>query len=87
MAFIFNCWPVKISRAAAKKGMKDSPGQEFTSYSDAPSDCDLDSLYDRREEHDCLRFAEGLSNSSRTNDLLLPVRREVHGRNISNADN
>ena len=51
-------------------------GRNFTSYSDALSDCDLDSLYDRRVEH-CLRFAEGLSNSSRTNELLPLVRREI----------
>ena len=60
-------------------------GRNFTSYSDALSDCDLDSLYDRRVEH-CLRFAEGLSKCSRTNELLPPVRRDVHGRNLRSAD-
>ena len=60
-------------------------GRNFTSYSDALIDCDLDSLYDRRVEH-CLRFAEGLSKSSRRNELLPPVRRDVHGRNLRNAD-
>ena len=59
-------------------------GRNFTSYSDALSDCELDSLYDRRVGH-CLRFAEGLSSSSRTNELLPPVRREVHNRNLRNA--
>ena len=60
-------------------------GRNITSYSDALSDCDLDSLYDRRVEH-CLRFAEGLSKSSRTNELLPPARRDVHGRNLRYAD-
>ena len=60
-------------------------GRNFTSYSDALSNCDLDSLYDRRVEH-YLRFAEGLSKSSRTNELLPPVQRDVHGRNLRNAD-
>ena len=60
-------------------------GRNFTSYFDALSDCDLNSLYDRRVEH-CLRFAEGLSKSSRINELLPPVRRDVHGRNLRSAD-
>ena len=60
-------------------------GRNFTSYSEALSGCDLDSLYDRRVDH-CLRFAEELPNISRTNDLLPPVRSEVHGRNLRNAN-
>ena len=60
-------------------------GKNLTSYSDALSDCDLDPLYVRRVEH-CLRVAEGLSKNSRTNELLPPVRRDVHGRNLRNAD-
>jgi hypothetical protein len=59
-------------------------GRNFTSYLDALCDCDLESLHGRRVDH-CLRFAEGLSNSSRTNDLLPPARGVAHGRNLRNA--
>ena len=79
----------RLSRLQVKKANKPffflKERENFTSYSDALSDCDLDSLYDRRVEH-CLRFAEGLSKSSRTNELLPPVQRDVHGSNLRNAD-
>ena len=62
-------------------------GRNFTSYSDALSDCYLVSLSLWQESRTyCLRFAEGLSKSSRTNELLPPVRRDVHGRNLRNTD-
>ena len=61
-------------------------GMNFTSHFEALSDCDLDSLYHRRAEH-CLRFAEGLSKSSRKEkELLQPIRRDVHGPNLRIAD-
>ena len=57
--------------------------QRYTSYEDAIHICGLESLEDRRENH-CLRFAEKLTNSKRTNDLP-PVRRESHTHNLRNA--
>ena len=60
-------------------------GIKFSSYSEALLDCGLSSLHDRRVDH-CQRLAEGLSCNNRTNDLLPPVRSEVHGRNLRNAN-
>ena len=60
-------------------------GWNFSSYSEALKTCELETLSDRRENH-CLRFAEGLSNISRTSDLLLPVRGVAHARNLRSAN-
>ena len=61
-------------------------GQDFSSYKDALEVCELETLSDRREDH-CLRFAEGLANSTRTANLLPPTRSECHARNLRNAQN
>ena len=80
----FNCQS-KMLEQLQRRACRIVLGRNFTSYSEALGVCDLDSLYDRRVDH-CLRFAEGLTNSSRTTDLLPPVRSAVHGRNLRNAD-
>ena len=62
----------KILEQLQRRACRIVLGRNFTSYSDALNDCDLESLY-------------GSSNSSRTIDLLPPTRVEVHGRNLRSA--
>ena len=50
-------------------------GHNFLSYNKALSDCKIESLATRREDH-CLKFAEGLADIERTKDLLPPTRLE-----------
>ena len=59
-------------------------GHNFLSYTKALSDCEIESLATRREDH-CLKFAEGLADIERTKDLLPPTRLESHSRNLRNA--
>ena len=59
-------------------------GHNFLSYTKAISDCEIESLATRREDH-CLKFAEGLAGIERTKDLLPPTRLESHSRNLRNA--
>ena len=59
-------------------------GHNFLSYNKALSDCEIESLATRREDH-CLKFAEGLADIERTKDLLLPTGLESHSRNLHNA--
>ena len=58
-------------------------GCEFISYSDALQKCDLVTLSCRRRNH-CQLFAERLSKSICTADLLPPTRHETHSRNLRN---
>ena len=67
-----------------KRACRTILGQRCASYADAIQISGLESLDDRRESH-CVRFAEGLANSERTNDLLPPTRRESHTHNLRNA--
>ena len=59
-------------------------GHNFLSYTKALSDCEIESLATRREDH-CLKFDEGLADIERTKDLLPPTRLESHSRNLRNA--
>ena len=59
-------------------------GHYFLSYNKALSDCEIESLATRREDH-CLKFAEGLADIERKKDRLPPTRLENHSRNLRNA--
>ena len=59
-------------------------GCEFISYSDALQKCDLVTLSCRRRNH-CQLFAERLSKSICTADLLPPTRHDTHSRNLRNS--
>ena len=59
-------------------------GHNFMSYNKALSDCEIESLATRREDH-CLKFAEGLADIEWIKDLLPPARLESHSRNLRNA--
>ena len=52
-------------------------GHNFTSYNEALSDCEIESLATRREDH-CRKFADRLADIERTQDPLPPTRLESH---------
>ena len=59
-------------------------GRNYSSYENAITTCNLDSLIDRRETL-CLKFATGLASNVRTEHLIPPTRMEIHGRNLRNS--
>ena len=59
-------------------------GRQYSTYNDALDLCKLETLSGRREDH-CRRFAEGLSETNRTSDLIPPTRGECHGRVLRNS--
>ena len=69
--------------ATQKRACRIILGRNYTSYEKALEKCKLNTLSGRREEH-CLRFAEGLSKSTRTSSLVPPTRGECHSRLLRN---
>ena len=61
-------------------------GHQFSTYTEAIKQCNLDRLSERRVDH-CLKFARGLVDNPRTSHLLPPTRISTHGRNLRNANN
>ena len=70
----------RIQRRACKTIL----GHQYNSYSEALSKCNLTSLGVRRKDR-CLKFAKGLNDNIRTNQLLPPTRLQSHGRTLRNS--
>ena len=69
-----------------RRACRTIPGHQFSTYTGAIKQCNLDRLSERRVDQ-CLKFARGLVDNPRTSHLLPPTRISTHGRNLRNANN
>ena len=68
-----------------KRACKIILGKEYNSYNDALSQCDIETLSERRQNHS-LKFAKSLSTCAQTESLIPPTRFQCHGKNLRSAN-
>ena len=56
----------------------------YNSYQEAIEACGIETLADRRQAH-CCKFAESLFKCKQTENLIPPLRKNVHGRELRNS--